>query len=76
MSRLQRIILLLFGDIVAVNIASAIFLWIKFAGGTLTSVEASWRQLYPQAQTGPDLWYVLEYYSDVLPIICACWLLL
>jgi len=75
-SRLQRIILLLLGDIAAINIASIIFLWMKLAGGALDAVDLSWQRLYPQVQDGPTLWYALGYYSDVLPLICACWLLL
>jgi len=76
MSFLQRTILLLLGDLVAINVASVIFLWMKFAGGALEMVEQSWLRLYPQAQGGPTFWYTLGYYSDVLPLICISWLLL
>lgn len=76
MSILQRIALLLLVDIVAVNMASVIFVWMKFAGGALETVSASWDRLYPQASTGPTFWYALSYFSDVLVLICACWLLL
>ncbi len=76
MSLLQRTILLILGDVAAINIASVIFLWMKFAGGALEMVAQSWQRLYPQAQGDPTFWYALGYYSDVLPLICVCWLLL
>ncbi len=76
MSLFQRIVLLLLVDIAAVNIASIIFVWMKFAGGALETVNLSWQRLYPQAEGGPTVWYTLSYYSDVLLLISACWLLL
>lgn len=75
MSRRQRIALLLLSDIAAVNLASVLFLWMKFAGGGLETVQHSWSRLYPEA-TEPTFWYALGYYSDVLPLIGGCWLLL
>ena len=76
MSRRQRIALLLLSDIAAVNLASVLFLWMKFAGGGLETVEQSWSRLYPEAAAEPTFWYALGYYSDVLPLIGGCWLLL
>ena len=75
MSRLQRIALLVLSDIAAVNLASVLFLWMKFAGGGLETVQQSWNRLYPEV-TEPTFWYALGYYSDVLPLIGGCWLLL
>mgnify|MGYP003973574451 FL=1 len=75
MSRRQRIALLLLSDIAAVNLASVLFLWMKFAGGGLETVQHSWSRLYPEAAE-PTFWYALGYYSDVLPLIGGCWLLL
>jgi exopolysaccharide biosynthesis polyprenyl glycosylphosphotransferase len=76
MSRRQRIALLLLSDIAAVNLASVLFLWMKFAGGGLETVEQSWSRLYPEAAAEPTFWYALGYYSDVLPLIGGSWLLL
>ena len=76
MSRLQRIVLLLLSDIIATNLASVLFLWMKFVGATLETVEQSWNRLYPNVAEGPTFWYALGYYSDVLPLICGYWLLL
>jgi exopolysaccharide biosynthesis polyprenyl glycosylphosphotransferase len=76
MSRRQRIALLLLSDIAAVNLASVLFLWMKFAGGGLETVEQSWSRLYPEAAAEPTFWYALGYYSDVLPLIGGGWLLL
>ena len=75
MSRRQRIALLLLSDIAAVNLASVLFLWMKFAGRGLETVQQSWSRLYPEAAE-PTFWYALGYYSDVLPLIGGCWLLL
>ena len=75
MSRRQRIALLLLSDIAAVNLASVLFLWMKFAGGGLETVQHSWSRLYPEAAE-PTFWYALGYYSDVLPLIGGSWLLL
>ena len=77
MNAVHRTLLLLLSDFVAVNLASIFFLWMKFVGGTLANVEASWQRLHPQLQTGPTIWYTLNYYLfDALPAICICWLLL
>ncbi len=75
MSRLQRIALLVLSDIAAVNLASVLFLWMKFAGRGLETVQQSWSRLYPEAAE-PTFWYALGYYSDVLLLIGGCWLLL
>ncbi|MGB0603312.1 MAG: sugar transferase [Candidatus Latescibacterota bacterium] len=76
MSLLQRTILLLLVDIAAINVASALFVWMKFAGGALETVALSWQRTYPESSDGPSLWYALSYFSDVLLLICAIWLLL
>ena len=77
MSTLHRTLLFLISDIVAINLTSVFFLWMKFVGGKLESVTASWQRLHPQAEGGPSFWYALDYnLFDVLPAICACWLLL
>ena len=76
MSRLKRIVLLLLSDIAAVNLASVFFLWMKLAGGGLEIVRHNYEQLFPDAVAGPTFWYALSYYSDVLPLISGCWLLL
>ena len=76
MSRLQRITLLLVSDIIAINLASVFFLWMKFAGGGLETVHHSWKRLFPELTDGPSFWYAFSYYSDVLPLICGCWLLI
>ena len=76
MSLLQRTILLLLVDIAAINVASVLFVWMKFAGGALETVLLSWQRTYPESSNGPSLWYALGYFSDVLLLICASWLLL
>ena len=76
MSRLKRLALLLLSDVVAVNLASIFFLWMKLAGGALEAVRHNYNRLYPDATDGPTFWYALGYYSDVLPLIGGCWLLL
>ena len=76
MSLLQRTILLLLVDIAAINVASVLFVWMKFAGGALETVLLSWQRTYPESSNGPSLWYALSYFSDVLLLICASWLLL
>ena len=76
MSRLKRVVLLLLSDIVAVSLASVFFLWMKLAGGGLEIVRHNYERLYPDAVEGPSFWYALGYYSDVLPLISGCWLLL
>ena len=76
MSRLQRIVLLLLSDVAAINLASVLFLWMKFVGAALAAVQHSWNRLHPQAVEGPTFWYALDYYSVVLPLILGCWLLL
>ena len=76
MSLLQRTILLLLVDIAAINVASALFVWMKLAGGALETVVLSWQRTYPESDNGPSLWYALSYFSDVLLLICASWLLL
>jgi exopolysaccharide biosynthesis polyprenyl glycosylphosphotransferase len=76
MSKTQEKILLLLSDAVAVNLASVVFLWMKYVGGGLPGVLAQWLRTHP-ANTRPDFLYVLEYYLyDALPAICLCWLLL
>ncbi|MYC69897.1 MAG: sugar transferase [Gemmatimonadetes bacterium] len=76
MSRLKRVVLLLLSDTVAVSLASVFFLWMKLAGGGLEIVRHNYERLYPDAVEGPSFWYALGYYSDVLPLISGCWLLL
>ena len=76
MSRLKRIVLLLLSDTVAVSLASVFFVWMKLAGGGLEIVRHNYERLYPDAVDGPTFWYALGYYSDVLPLISGCWLLL
>lgn len=76
MSRLKRIVLLLLSDIATVSLASVFFLWMKLAGGGLEIVRHNYERLYPDAVEGPTFWYALGYYSDVLPLISGCWLLL
>ena len=76
MSRLKRIVLLLLSDTVAVSLASVFFVWMKLAGGGLEIVRHNYERLYPDAVAGPSFWYALGYYSDVLPLISGCWLLL
>ena len=76
MSPLKRIVLLLLSDIAAVSLASVFFLWMKLAGGGLEIVRHTYERLYPDAVEGPTFWYALGYYSDVLPLISGCWLLL
>ena len=76
MSRLKRVILLLLSDTAAVSLASVFFLSMKLAGGGLEIVRHNYERLYPDAVDGPTFWYALGYYSDVLPLISGCWLLL
>ena len=76
MSRLKRIVLLLLSDTAAVSLASVFFLSMKLAGGGLGIVRHNYERLYPDAVDGPTFWYALGYYSDVLPLISGCWLLL
>ena len=76
MSRLKRVVLLLLSDTVAVSLASVFFLWMKLASGGLEIVRHNYERLYPDAVDGPSFWYALGYYSDVLPLISGCWLLL
>ena len=77
MSRTWERILLLISDFIAVNLASLLFLWMKFIGGTLENVEQSWGRLFPEATAGPSFWYALNYYLyDALPVIYLCWLVL
>ncbi|MBI2505767.1 MAG: sugar transferase [Candidatus Latescibacteria bacterium] len=76
MSKVQEKILLLLSDVVAINLASLIFLWMKSVGGGLPGVVAYWLRTHP-ANTRPDFFYILDYYLyDALPAICLCWLLL
>lgn len=76
MLKLQERILLLLSDVVAINLASVFFLWMKYAGGGLPGVMAQWLRTHP-VNTRPDFPYILEYYLyDALPAICLCWLLL
>ena len=76
MSTTREKILLLLSDLIAINLASISFLWVKFVGGTLENVELSWTRLHPQAEAGPSFWYALNYYFDVLAAIYGFWLLL
>ncbi len=76
MSSTREKILLLLSDFLAVNLASVLFLWLKFIGG-LRNVELSWNRLYAEATGGPSFWYALTYYLyDALPVIYGCWLVL
>ena len=76
MSRLKRVVLLLLSDTAAASLASVFFLWMKLAGGGLAIVRHNYERLYPDAVGEPTFWYALGYYSDVLPLISGCWLLL
>ena len=70
-------VLLLASDFIAVNLASVLFLWAKFVGGTLDNVAHTWNRLHGHAGGGPTFWFTLNYYLyDALPAICACWLVL
>ena len=51
MSRLQRIVLLLLSDVAAINLASVLFLWMKFVGAALAAVQHSWNRLQPCSQS-------------------------
>lgn len=76
MSKVQEKILLLLSDVVAINLASLVFLWMKSTSGGLSGVVAYWLRTHP-AHTRPDFFYILNYYLyDALPVICLCWLLL
>jgi exopolysaccharide biosynthesis polyprenyl glycosylphosphotransferase len=76
MSKVQEKFLLLLSDAAAINLASLVFLWMKYLGGGLPGVLAQWLRTHP-ANTRPDFFYILDYYLyDALPAICLCWLLL
>lgn len=77
MSSLHRNLLLFASDVVAVNIASVLLLWLKHLGGSLESITAAWERLHPATPSGPTFGFTLQYYLfDALPAICVCWLLL
>ena len=77
MSSTREKILLLLSDFFAINLASVLFVAVKFIGGKLESVESNWSRLQPEATAAPSFWYALNYYLyDALPVIYACWLVL
>lgn len=76
-SRLERALLVIV-DLLAVNAATVILLWMKFQAGTLAAMARSWSAL---PSDGPEadapFSYALEFYGvDALPAISMCWLLL
>lgn len=77
MSNSREKILLLLSDFFAINLASVLFVAVKFFGGNLESVNSIWSRRFPEAAHGPSFWYALDYYLyDVLPVIYVCWLIL
>ena len=77
MSTVRRGLLFLVSDLLAVNLASVFFLWMKHVGGRLESVHSAWYRLFPQAGTGPPFRFALEHYLlDALPAISLAWILL
>ena len=76
MSTAREKILLLLSDFLAINAASVLLLWMKFMGGKLPYLERSWRELNPQAASGPTFLFALYYNYDVLAAIYLCWMLL
>ena len=49
----------------------------RFIGGTLAAVEASWVARHPEAVAGPPFSFALAFYLfDALPALSLCWLLL
>jgi len=74
--RLERLLLVV-ADFLAVNLATAVLLWMKFMGGRLATVEASWLARHPEATAGPPFSFALGFYLfDALPALSLCWLLL
>ena len=73
---LERLLLVVI-DFVAVSLATVVLLWMKFMGGALATVEASWVAGHPEAVTGPPFSFALGFYLlDALPALSLCWLLL
>ena len=75
MSKLQRLISLVFADVLAINFTAVLFLWMKFAGGGLPAMVRSWQRENPITEV-PDFGYALSFYADTFPLITAFWLIL
>ena len=76
MSKVQQKLLLFASDFVAINLATAALLWLRFASGKLAGAVSAW-----QERTGSDgempFSFALQYYSyDALPLVYCCWLVL
>ncbi len=77
MSQLWVTLLLAVSDFLAINLGTTALLWMKHAGGTLSSVERAWRELHPQAPPEAPFSFALEFYlHDAMPLICLGWLVL
>ena len=76
MSKTYEKLLLILADFAVVNLASVLFLWMKFAGGQLENVERSWQRLHPHSEESVSFWYALDYYFYPLLALYLCWLLL
>jgi len=76
-SRLERALLVVV-DLLAVNAATIVLLWMKFQAGTLSAAARSWGALHPGGSVADAPFsYTLEFYaSDALPLMSLCWLLL
>ena len=76
MSRVPEKLLLLASDFVAINLATAALLWLRFAGGKLAGAAAAWQE---QGNGGTEMpfSFALQFYSyDALPLVYCCWLVL
>ena len=76
MSRFQEKLLLLASDLVAINLATAALLWLRFAGGKLAGAATAWKE---QGNGGTEMpfSFALQFYSyDALPLVYCCWLVL
>jgi exopolysaccharide biosynthesis polyprenyl glycosylphosphotransferase len=76
MSKTHEKFLLLFTDFAVINLASILFLWMKFVGGQLENVERSWQRLHPHSEGSVSFWFTLDYYFYPLLALYLCWLLL
>ncbi len=76
MSGIASRLLILLSDFIAISIASIFLLWSKFVGGQLSSTEARWHALYPDATEGPTFFFALEDFAAALAAIYLFWLIL